>query len=81
MARTETIRAHHLGMVQEYKNWGVAGVQVQAEWKTAEDDRVCEECAHMEGQIFTLKEVEGMIPKHPGCRCITLPSVVEPLKN
>lgn len=73
LARTEIIRAHHSATIQEYKNWGVAGVQVKAEWTTAGDVRVCDDCAAMEGQEFTLKEIENKIPRHPQCRCIALP--------
>lgn len=67
LARTEIIRAHHMGMIQEYRNWGVIGVQVLAEWKTAGDDKVCEFCSSMEGKTFTLDEIEPMIPAHPNC--------------
>jgi len=73
MARTEIIRAHHLGSIQEYRNWGVAGVKIIAEWSTAGDERVCPQCASLEGQRFTLDEIEGMIPLHPQCRCVALP--------
>ena len=73
LARTEIIRAHHLATIQEYRNWGVLGIKVRGEWKTAGDDRVCEKCAALEGQIFTLDEIEPMIPLHPLCRCIALP--------
>lgn len=74
IARTEIIRAHHQGMVQEYKNWKLAGVTVQAEWSTAGDNRVCQECADLQGSIFTLEEIGPMIPLHPNCRCIALPA-------
>jgi SPP1 gp7 family putative phage head morphogenesis protein len=77
LARTEIIRAHHIAMIQEYRNWGVEGVQVKGEWKTAGDDRVCERCASLEGKIYTLDEIEGMIPAHPMCRCIALPWIEE----
>jgi len=73
IARTEIIRAHHLGMIQQYRNWGLIDVQVQAEWKTAGDNRVCELCSELEGKIFTLDEIEGLIPYHPNCRCLALP--------
>jgi len=73
MARTEIIRAHHQAMVQEYKNWRVEGVYVRAEWVTAGDDRVCTECAGMEGNRYSLEEIQNMIPRHPQCRCIALP--------
>ena len=73
LARTEVIRAHHRGMIQEYKNWGAAGVVVKAEFRTAGDDRVCPECQPLESEIFDLKTAETLIPIHPQCRCITLP--------
>ena len=75
MARTEVIRAHHLAMIQEYRNWGVEGVVVKGEWMTAGDDRVCPKCAELEGQVFTLDVIESMIPYHPQCRCIALPYI------
>ena len=80
LARTEIIRAHHLAMVQEYRNWGLEGVSVLAEWATAGDDRVCPKCAVLEGKIFTLDEVEPLIPLHPQCRCVILP-YIEDLKE
>ena len=75
MARTEIIRAHHSAMIQEYKNFGIEGVQVKAEWATA-GFRVCAECEALEGNVFTLDVIQGMIPKHPNCRCIALPVTV-----
>lgn len=77
LARTEIIRAHHLATIQEYRNWGVLGITVKGEWKTAGDDRVCERCSSLEGKIFTLDEIEPMIPLHPQCRCIALPYIEE----
>lgn len=67
LARTEIIRAHHAATIQEYRNFGMAGVKVQAEWSTAGDDRVCPECASLEGKVYTLDEIEGLIPVHPNC--------------
>lgn len=79
LARTEVIRAHHQATIQEYKNWGVEGVNVLGEWKTAGDGRVCDECEDLEGQIFTLEEINSKIPLHPQCRCIALPYIYEPV--
>ena len=73
LARTEIVRAHHMANIQEYKNWGVDGVTVIAEFVTAGDDRVCEECAGYHGNRYTLKEAEYLIPVHPNCRCIVIP--------
>lgn len=77
IARTEIIRAHHQATIQQYRNWGLEGVVVKAEWSTAGDDRVCDQCAGMHGNVYTLREIETMIPAHPNCRCIALPSLVE----
>jgi SPP1 gp7 family putative phage head morphogenesis protein len=77
LARTEIIRAHHLATIQEYRNWRVLNITVKGEWKTAGDDRVCIKCANLEGKIFTLDEIEPMIPLHPQCRCIALPYIEE----
>ena len=73
LARTEIIRAHHVGAVQEYMNWGVEGVKVKAEWVTAGDSRVCPQCQSMSGAVFTLNEILWKIPFHVQCRCVALP--------
>jgi SPP1 gp7 family putative phage head morphogenesis protein len=76
LARTEIIRAHHLGTIQEYENWEVEGVSVQAEWVTA-GYNVCPDCQALEGRVFSLDEIRGMIPLHPHCRCMALPQKKE----
>lgn len=65
LARTEVIRSHHLATIQEYRNWSVEGVTVKAEWQTAGDARVCENCAALENRVYDLDEIERMIPLHP----------------
>lgn len=76
IARTETIRAHHQATINEYRAWGVTGVNVKAELKTAGDARVCSECLRLEqGGPYTLDVIETMIPVHPNCRCIALPLI------
>jgi SPP1 gp7 family putative phage head morphogenesis protein len=77
LARTEVIRSFHQATIQEYRNWGLEGVVVKGEWKTVGDDRVCSICESLEGKIFTLDEIEPMIPLHPQCRCIALPWIEE----
>ena len=77
LARTEVIRAHHIATIQEYRNWAIEGVIVKAEWMTAGDDRVCPKCEALQGKIFTLDEIELLIPLHPNCRCIALPWIEE----
>lgn len=75
LARTEIIRAHAEAQLQEFENWGVAGVTAKAEFVTAGDGRVCEKCASLAGQIRTIKQAHGIIPVHPGCRCIWIPYI------
>jgi SPP1 gp7 family putative phage head morphogenesis protein len=75
LARTEVIRAHHLGTILTYRMAEVEGVRIKAEWATAGDDRVCPDCAMMEGEILTLDQAEKLIPLHPQCRCIALPFI------
>ena len=79
IARTEIIRAHHLGNIQELKSFGVDKVGVKAEWITAGDDRVCQQCLDKElAGPYLLTEVEGMIPLHPRCRCVIIPLRISP---
>ncbi len=72
LARTEIIRAHHIATVQEYKNWGLEGVTVMAEWQTA-GYNVCPKCSELQGKVFTISQIETMIPAHPNCRCCAIP--------
>lgn len=80
IARTEVMRAHHQATINEYREAGVEGVKVKAEWLTAGDEKVCPLCAALEGRVFTLDEIEPMIPLHPGCRCVSIPWL-EPQKE
>ncbi len=74
LARTEIIRAHHSANVQEYRMAGIEKVRVKAEWVTA-GFNVCQICACNDGKIFTLRQIEGLIPAHPNCRCVIAPIV------
>lgn len=83
LARTEIIRAHHKATIQEYRNWGVEGVNVEAEWVTAGDSKVCPICEKIakggknKDGVYSLDEVENMLPVHPNCRCSTIPAKVK----
>jgi len=68
LARTEIIRAHSQGMIQEAKSWAVENVHVIAEWVTA-GYKVCPLCAGLEGRTFSLDEAMNLLPYHPNCRC------------
>ena len=80
IARTETIRAFSEATLNEFRNWGILGVSVKAEFRTAMDDRVCPECGQHEKQVFTIEEASGMIPMHPNCRCAWIPYIPDILK-
>jgi len=73
LARTEIVRAHSEAQLQEFANWGVENVHVKAEWITAGDNRVCNQCANLEGSVFTIEQARGMLPLHAQCRCAWLP--------
>lgn len=75
LARTEVISSHAEANLNAYEEAGVEGVEVEAEWSTAGDGRVCPECEAMEGETFTIEQARGMIPLHPNCRCTFLPRV------
>jgi len=76
LARTEIIRAHAEAQLQEFSNWEGVGVIVEAEWITAGDNRVCQQCANLEGSIFSIEEARGKLPLHPQCRCAWIPTRV-----
>lgn len=77
IARTEIIRAHHQAMIQEYMNWRVFDVIIEAEIATAGDNRVCTRCeALAKGGPYTLEQAMNLIPYHPKCRCVALPNVI-----
>lgn len=80
IARTEIIAAHHLALIAEYRQAGVLGIRIVAEWLTARDGRVCQRCNDLSKKdnghgpgIYTLDQIEFMIPVHPQCRCMALP--------
>jgi SPP1 gp7 family putative phage head morphogenesis protein len=78
LARTEVIRAHNAATIQEYRNWGVIGVNVLAEVVTAGDNKVCSVCnAIAKNGPYTLDEAEKMLPAHTNCRCCFIPKLVE----
>ena len=75
LARTEIIRAHAEATLNRFQDFGLDRVQGRAEFLTAGDERVDDECGSLEGQEFTIDEARGIIPVHPNCRCTWLPIV------
>jgi SPP1 gp7 family putative phage head morphogenesis protein len=76
IARTEIIRAHHMASMGMYRAAQIEGVEVEAEWSTAGDDKVCTKCQALEGKVFSIDDIEGRIPLHPNCRCVAIPANV-----
>ena len=81
LARTEIIRAHAEGQLNMLEAAGIEQVKVLAEWSTAQDERVCELCAPLEAQVFTIAEARGLIPRHPQCRCTWIPYLQKDKRN
>ena len=69
IARTETIRAYNTAAVNQYGRWGVK----KWVWITAFDERTCDICANLDGQVFDLDAPRP--PAHPLCRCSASPWV------
>lgn len=82
IARTEIIRAHASGQLVAMKQMGVERVGVMVEWAVARDrqgnpdERVCPLCYPLNGIVLTLQEAEGLLPRHPLCRCMYTPAQV-----
>jgi len=75
MARTEIINAHAEGTLNTYEEAGIQGVDVESEFTTAGDNKVCPKCEALEGKVYSIAEARGVIPVHPNCRCAWLPVV------
>jgi SPP1 gp7 family putative phage head morphogenesis protein len=64
IARTETLRVGNQAAVERFKAYGVEEVEFVA----ALDDRVCEECERLHGNVYEMGK-EPDLPIHPNCRC------------
>jgi len=89
IARTETMAASNLGQQavwQEAQHEGLIGAATRI-WITTPDDRLCEICEPMDGQVRGLNEPfitgEGfsvdLPPAHPQCRCAVGLNVESPV--
>jgi len=72
MARTETMYACNEGAKVRYAQHGIEKV----EWLTAWDDRVCPDCAALNGKVFTIAQAPPC-PLHVQCRCTLMPVIEE----
>jgi SPP1 gp7 family putative phage head morphogenesis protein len=72
IARTEILGASNQGNLLGYKESGIG----QVEWLTARDERTCEICNPMDGDIENIGDAPPLpASTHPNCRCIWLPVV------
>lgn len=74
IAVTEVTRAAvegERGIVREIENYGI---RMQAVWRTANDDVVCEVCGPRDGKPV---DGEDYPPAHPNCRCGVTWEIVE----
>lgn len=81
LARTEVVRAHAEATLNSYEEAQIEGVDVESEFSTSQDNKVCPKCSELEGQTYTLEEARGIIPVHPNCRCAWLPVVPVDMKG
>lgn len=79
VARTETAFADIQGNRDAYEAAQDIGIEIQWQWKTAEDDLVSDECAMNADEIRDIGDEfpSGATepPQHPRCRCDVLPIV------
>lgn len=73
LARTEVIRSHADAKLNHFESSGLSDVVGEAEISTANDSRVCEQCAGLHSNRYKIREARGIIPIHPNCRCTFLP--------
>jgi len=69
LVHMETMRAAIRGATQTLRLNRISSVRVIAEWQTMQDARVCPQCRANEGKVFSLEEIEALIPLHVMCRC------------
>lgn len=87
VARTETVRAHAEGSLDEMERLGVTEVGVDVEWSATKhldgsfEARVCPLCRPLDGMILPIKKARGILPRHPNCRCAWTPAIEEDPKQ
>lgn len=85
VSRTEIINSHAEGALDRYEEADVGRVTLRAEVLTAGDDRTCDRCASISGEVMEIDDVRGGTfsfdgqdwpikpPIHPNCRCTIVP--------
>lgn len=67
IARTETAKAQVIGFCDELKSLGKDKVKFSAY------PGCCDECQELDGNIYPVDVIKGLLPKHPRCRCVPIP--------
>lgn len=70
----ELVRVHSEGALDAMEKLGVEEIEVEVEWSTAGDGKVCPLCKSMENAVIPIKKARGLFPRHVGCRCSPIPS-------
>lgn len=71
IVRTEYVKASNIAEMETYQNLGIE----YYEFYNVIDNRTCDVCNEMNGQIFKVSEAQigiNMPPLHPNCRATTL---------
>ena len=63
LVRTETAHAQTYAQTERYKQYGFT------KGKFLASPNCCEHCHEHDGEVFTLDELEKLLPVHPNCRC------------
>lgn len=63
LVRTETAHAQVYAQTQRYKEYGFT------KGKFLASPTCCHECQEHDGEIYTLEELEKLLPVHPRCTC------------
>lgn len=70
IARTESIRAYTTAQLRNYAN--NSDIVDGWRWSSSRDGRTCPICLALDGTVYHHGE---FAPRHPGCRCATVPIV------
>lgn len=63
IARTETAHLQIKSQVEKYKEYGFTHARFLG------SSTCCDGCHRHDGEVFTLDEIESLIPVHPNCTC------------
>jgi SPP1 gp7 family putative phage head morphogenesis protein len=79
IAQTEVTRAVAEGAIDAMEDLGVSEVAVAVEWSTT--GTPCPLCKALEGVVFSIKEIRGLIPRHPNCKCFPRPATKKDVRG